>query len=102
MILNRIIMTLFVYIRLFINHDDYISIMSLCLKHRVIRVIYKPCGNTGLVSFLAGCRGRQPLHICRDIASQFDMFLAIFIKAYIVNVVGDGAPTSRLILTTAQ
>ena len=32
----RIIMTFFFYIRLFINHDDYISIMSLYLKHRVI------------------------------------------------------------------
>ena len=39
MILYRIVMTLFLYIRLFINHDDYISIMSLCLKHRVIRVM---------------------------------------------------------------
>lgn len=32
-------MTLFLYIRLFINHHDYISIMSLCLKHRVIGVM---------------------------------------------------------------
>ena len=39
MILFRIVMTLFLYIRLFINHHDYISIMSLCLKHRVIRVM---------------------------------------------------------------
>ena len=39
MILYRIVMTLFLYIRLFINHDDYISIMSHCLKHRVIRVM---------------------------------------------------------------
>ena len=31
-------MTLFIYIRLFINHD-YISVMSLCLKHRVIRAM---------------------------------------------------------------
>lgn len=38
MILNGISMTLFLYIRLFINHD-YISIISLCLKHRVIRVM---------------------------------------------------------------
>ena len=38
MILYRIVMTLFLYIRLFINHD-YISIMSLYLKHRVIRVM---------------------------------------------------------------
>ena len=39
MIFYRIIMTLFLYIRLFINHHDYISMMSLCLKHRVIRVM---------------------------------------------------------------
>ena len=39
MILYRIVMTLFLYIRLFINHDDYISIMSLCLKHRVISIL---------------------------------------------------------------
>gem|GEM_PF-2148094 len=39
MILNRIFMTLFLYIRLFINHHDYISIMNLCLKHRAIRII---------------------------------------------------------------
>ena len=38
MILYRIVMTLFLYIRLFINLHDYISIMSPCLKHRVIRV----------------------------------------------------------------
>ena len=31
-------MTLFLYIRLFINHHDYIRMMSLCLKHRVISV----------------------------------------------------------------
>ena len=32
-------MTFFLDIRLFINLHDYISIMSLCLKHRVIRVM---------------------------------------------------------------
>ena len=32
-------MTLFLYIRLFINHHDYTSIMSHYLKHRVIRVM---------------------------------------------------------------
>ena len=30
---------LVLYIRLFINHNDYISIMTLCLKHRIIRVM---------------------------------------------------------------
>jgi len=32
----RIFMTLFLLYKSLINHDDYISIMSLYLKHRVI------------------------------------------------------------------
>ena len=35
----RIIITLFLLYKTLINHHDYISIMSLCLKHRVIRVV---------------------------------------------------------------
>ena len=50
MILNRIIMTLFLYIRLFINHDDYyISIMSLLVIIKAIHDVLKMAEKHSLV-----------------------------------------------------